>query len=259
VDFGSPNSAQTINDWAEKQTQDKIKDIVQYPFDPYTRVILADAIYFKGKWVHPFKKYQTAPHDFHLPSGKIKTTSMMNQSGVFDYQETSGFQAVQLPYKGGLRMEVYLPTTSSSPQKLLDDFRTSGNWQTNIQPGFKSRQGILLLPKFRMEYAVGLNDPLKALGMKHAFDNDANFSAMAEEPLFISKVEQKSYVDVDEQGTEAAAVTTVTLMAGSSPMEPPNRFQMIVDRPFLFVISDSATDSILFIGIVNDPTTSGAN
>ena len=257
VDFDSPSSAQTINGWAEKQTQGKIKDIVQYPFDPYTRVILADAIYFKGKWVHPFEKYQTAPHDFHLPSGKVKTTPMMNQSGEFDYRETPGFQAVQLPYKGGLRMEVYLPATSSSPQKLLDDFRTSGNWQTNIQPGFKSRQGILLLPKFRMEYAVGLNDPLKALGMKHAFDNDANFSAMAEEPLFISKVEQKSYVDVDEQGTEAAAVTTVALEARS--MRPPDRFEMIVDRPFLFVISDTVTSSILFIGIVNDPTTSGAN
>ena len=175
VDFENPKSAQTINDWAEKQTQGKIKDIVQYPFDPLTRVILTDAIYFKGKWAKPFEKYQTAPHDFHLPSGKVKTTPMMNQSGKFDYQETSDFQAVQLPYKGGLRMEVYLPATSSSPQKLLDDFRTSGNWQTNIQPSFKSRQGILLLPKFRMEYAAGLNDPLKALGMKHAFYNDASF------------------------------------------------------------------------------------
>jgi serpin B len=95
--------------------------------------------------------------------------------------------------------------------------------------------------------------------MKHAFDKDANFSAMAEEPLFISKVEQKSYVDVDEQGTEAAAVTTVTMMAASLPMRPPDRFEMIVDRPFLFVITDNATDSILFIGIVNDPTATGAN
>ena len=156
-------------------------------------------------------------------------------------------------------MEVYLPATSSSPQKLLDDFRTGGNWQTNIQPSFKSRQGLLLLPKFRMEFAVGLNDSLKALGMKHAFDKDATFSAMAEEPLFISEVKQKSYVDVDEQGTESAAVTTVTMMASSLPMRPPDRFEMIVDRPFLFVISDDATDSILFIGIVNDPVAGGTN
>ena len=156
-------------------------------------------------------------------------------------------------------MEVFLPATNSSPQKLLDSFKTGGNWQNNIQPGFNTHEGTLMLPKFSMEYSVGLNDPLKALGLKRAFGQDADFSGMAEEPLFISEVRQKSYVDVDEQGTEAAAVTTVTMHTLSARMEPPNRFEMIVDRPFLFVISDDATGSILFVGIVNDPTTVSAN
>jgi serpin B len=259
VDFANPSSAQTINNWASKQTQGRIKDIVQYPFDPMTRVILANAIYFKGKWINPFDKSQTKPRDFHLPSGGVKSAPMMVKSRKFDYQETPDFQAVRLFYEGGFQMEVFLPAKKSSPQKLIESFKTSGNWQDNIEPGFNSRQGTLMLPKFRMEYVVSLNGPLETLGMKRAFSYSAEFSAMAEEPLFISEVKQKSYVAVDEEGTEAAAVTVVTMMAGAAPMKPPKPFEMIVDRPFLFVISDSATDSILFIGIVNDPTTVSAN
>jgi serpin B len=159
---------------------------------------------------------------------------------------------VQLPYVGGLRMEVFLPATNSSPQKLLDSFKIRGNWQNNIQPGFHDRKGTLVLPKFKMEYAVGLNDPLKALGMKRAFGDDADFSAMADEPLFISEVKQKSFVEVDEKGTEASAVTTVT-MEGMAIMKPVKPFEMIVDRPFLFVIEDSQTQSILFMGTIFDP------
>jgi serpin B len=258
VDFANPQSAQTINQWANKQTQGKIKDIVQYPFDPLTRVILANAIYFKGKWVSPFDKSRTKPRDFHLSSGTAKPAPMMAQNRECEYQETPDFQAVQLPYEGGLQMQVFLPAKNSSPQKLLESFKAPGNWQSNIQPAFASRKGTLMLPKFKMEYAVGLNDSLKALGMKRAFGTDADFSAMADEPLFISEVKQKSYVEVDEKGTEAAAVTTVEWQTASIRREPPNRFEMIVDRPFLFVISDAASGSILFLGVVNDPTAGSA-
>jgi serpin B len=224
-----------------------------------TRVILANAIYFKGKWINPFDKSQTKPRDFHLPSGGVKSAPMMVKSRKFDYQETPDFQAVRLFYEGGFQMEVFLPAKKSSPQKLIESFKNLGNWQNNNESGFNGRQGTLMLPKFRMEYVVSLNGPLETLGMKRAFSYSAEFSAMAEEPLFISEVKQKSYVAVDEEGTEAAAVTVVTMMAGAAPMKPPKPFEMIVDRPFLFVISDSATDSILFIGIVNDPTTVSAN
>jgi serpin B len=259
VDFANPQSAQTINNWASRQTRGKIKDVVQYPFDPLTRVILANAIYFKGDWFHRFNKQQTKPRDFHLSSGKVKPTPMMVQDREFDYQETPDFQAVQLPYVGGLRMQVFLPATNSSPQKLLESFKANGNWQENIHPAFAGRKGNLMLPKFKIEYAVGLNDPLKALGMKRAFGNDAEFSAMADEPLFISTVKQISFVEVDEKGTEAAAVTGVGVTMVGVVMKPPLPFEMIVDRPFLFVISDTVTDSILFIGVVNDPATGSAN
>jgi len=259
VDFDSPSSAQTINDWAGKQTQGKIQNVVQYPFDSATRVILANAIYFKGKWAKPFDKQETMRRDFDLASGKTTRTSMMVQEGKFSYQESPDFQAVQLPYSGRLQMEVFLPATNSNPQKLLDNFRVAGNWKNNVQPAFLTRDGTLMLPKFKMEYAAGLNDPLKSLGMKRAFGDEADFSAMAAEPLFISEVKQKCYIEVDEEGTEAAAVTTVTMHAMSARMEPPNRFEMIVDRPFLFVISDENTGSILFVGIVNDPGAGNAN
>jgi len=259
VDFDQPSSAQTINNWTGKQTQGRIKDIVQYPFDPMTRVILANAIYFKGKWTTPFDKSQTKPRDFHLPSGQAKSAPIMVQSRKFDYQETAAFQAVRLFYNGGFQMEVFLPAKTSSPQKLIESFKTSGNWQNNIEPDFNNRQGTLMLPKFKLEYAVRLNGPLEILGMKRAFSNSAEFSAMAEEPLFISEVKQKSYVAVDEEGTEAAAVTGISLSLMRAEIEPPKPFEMIVDRPFLFVISDSATDSILFIGIVNDPTNARGN
>lgn len=259
VDFANPQSAQTINQWADKQTRGKIKDIVQYPFDPMTRVILANAIYFKGKWVSPFDKQETRPRDFHLSSGKVNPAPMMVQNRKFEYQETPDFQAVRLPYEGGLQMQVFLPAKYSSPQKLLESFKAPGNWQGNIQPAFAMRKGILMLPKFKMEYAISLNDALKALGMKRAFGDDADFSAMAAEPLFISEVKQKSYVDVDEAGTEAAAVTTVTMLSKAmAPLPPRDIFKMIVDRPFLFVISDTASSSILFLGVVNDPATGSA-
>jgi serpin B len=253
VDFADRRSAQTINDWAGRQTRGKIKDVVQYPFDPQTRVILANAIYFKGKWVSPFERQETRPRDFHLSSGNVKSTPMMAKSREFEYQETPDFQAVQLPYAGGLRMQVFLPAQNSSPQKLVESFKAPGNWQGNLQPAFHKREGSLVLPKFKMEYNVELNNPLKALGMKRAFDRNAEFSGMADEPLFISEVKQKSYVEVDEEGTEAAAVTTVEARALGMAPRPRNAFRMIVDRPFLFVISDTASGSILFIGIVNDP------
>ena len=259
VDFDNPKSAQTINNWAEKQTQGRIKDIEKFPFDPMIRLILANAIYFKGKWFIPFDKSQTKPRDFHLPSGKTKATPTMMQSREFGYQETPDFQAVRLFYEGRFQMEVFLPAKNSSPLKLLESFKTGENWQNNIEAGFHGRQGTLMLPKFKMECAVRLNEPLETLGMKRANSIIAEFPAMADEPLFISEMKQESFVEVDEKGTEAAAVTGISVTAMGAEFEPPKPFEMIVDRPFLFVISDTISDSILFTGIVSDPTSGSAN
>jgi len=257
VDFKKPGSAQTINDWADKSTRGKIKEIVQWPFPPLTRVILANAIYFKGKWVDPFDKKATKPHDFHLSNGEIKQTPLMWQRRHFGYQQGDGFRAVKLAYAGRrLEMYVFLPDTNSSPAKLLADFNNE-TWRDKILPHFEDREGTLALPRFKIEYEVKLNDPLKALGMRDAFSAAADFSAMADQPLLVSEVKQKSYVEVNEEGTEAAAVTGVRMTALAVMREPLEPFEMIVDRPFFFVIGDDQTGSILFMGVVFDPAGQG--
>ena len=250
VDFTKSKSADIINSWAEKQTRGKIKEVVQFPFPPLTRVILANAIYFKGKWVKPFDKNQTRPQAFYRRGGE-KQVPLMWQRGHFSYQEGDGYQAVRLPYAGArLQMYLYLPATNSSLAKLLADLN-GDTWRSKILPQFVDREGTLALPRFKLDYDVKLNRPLEALGMRSAFTSAADFSAMADEPLFVSEVKQKSYVEVNEEGTEAAAVTTGTMRATAifQPLEP---FEMIVDRPFFFVIEDNQTQCILFMGLVFD-------
>jgi serine protease inhibitor len=258
VDFRRPASADLINGWADKKTDGKIQKVVQFPFPPLTRVILANAIYFKGKWAEPFDKSLTKPRDFHLAGGGVKQVPMMSQHRKFGYQEGDDFQAVRLPYAGDrLRMYLFLPTAHSNPQKLLAGF--NGNqWRDEILPRFSQREGTLVFPKFKLNYEVLLNQALESMGMRQAFSNRADFSAMADEPLYVSQVKQKSYVAVDEEGTEAAAVTTVTMRALAMRM-PEKPFEMTVDRPFFFVIADGRTQSILFMGIVNDPANGGAS
>ena len=257
VEFGKPESAQTINDWADHSTHGKIKEVVRWPFPPLTRVILANAIYFKGKWERPFDKQATKDHAFNvLPGGTPKQVPMMWQHGRFNYQQVDGFQAVRLPYAGGrLQMVLFLPDTNSSPAKLLADLNAD-TWRDKILPGFRDREGTLAFPRFKLDYDVKLNDPLKALGMRQAFSNGADFSAMADEQLFVSEVKQKSFVEVNEEGTEAAAVTAL-IMRSQAIIEPVRPFEMIVDRPFFFVIGDDQTRSILFMGLVYDPAGQG--
>jgi len=255
VDFDSPQSAKIINDWADKSTRGKIKDVVQWPFPPATQVVLANAIYFKGKWAEPFDKSQTKPRAFHLANSKMEQTPMMRQARKFSYQEGDGFQAVRLPYAGKrLQMYLFLPATNSSPAKLLADF-SGENWRDKISPEFSEREGMLVFPRFKLNYDVLLNKSLESLGMKQAFvEGVADFHPMViNDNLFITKVKQKSFVDVNEEGTEAAAVTTVMLSNRAMPLRPPKPFEMIVDRPFFFVIGDSETQSILFMGVMYDP------
>jgi serpin B len=252
VNFDSPQSAQTINSWASRNTHGKIQDVVRWPFDPATRVVLANAIYFKGKWARPFDRKDTKPHLFFVVGGGKKEVPTMWQHGRFAYQSGDDFQAVRLPYAGRrLWMDVYLPGTNSSLTKLLVHFNNTLE-RNKMLAEFMQREGTLALPRFKLEYSVGLNDSLQALGMKRAF-HGADFSAMSDESLEVSEVKQKSYVEVNEEGTEAAAVTT-GIMQTTAILQPQPPFEMIVDRPFFFVIEDFRTQSILFMGVVNDPS-----
>ncbi len=178
---------------------------------------------------------------------------MMLKSKTFTYRRGTGYQAVRLPYEDeNLAMYVFLPDTNSSPEKLLS-LLNGRTWEKTTKPGFSEKEGTLELPRFKLEYKVTLNQPLQALGMKSAFDLEkANFSGIAPQ-LYISTVLQKTFVEVKEEGTEAAAVTGITMQAGGIPMPPLNPFKMIVNRPFLFLIEDGKTGTILFIGTVFDP------
>jgi serine protease inhibitor len=258
LDFGNVAAAEAeINQWASDQTHGRISGIADGMIDPiYTDLILANAIYFKGKWFDPFDPKLTKERPFHPVAGAAKNLPMMEMSKKFTYRKGSGYQAVRLPYMGyDLAMYVFLPDPGSTPAKLLQ-IMNGDNWRRVTVPGFSDRDGLVVLPKFKLETTMELNPPLKALGMKTAFNNqkskpDADFSNMFSDPHHISEVRQKAFVEVNEEGTEAAAVTGLMNIAAGIEMDPPKPFEMIVDRPFLFAIVDGRSEMILFLGVVN--------
>jgi len=254
LDFRNARAAEAeINQWASEQTHGRINGIADRMIDPsYTDLILANAIYFKGKWLEPFDAKLTKQRPFHPLTSAAKNLPMMEMSKEFTYRRGSGYQAVRLPYIGyDLAMYVFLPDPGLSPAALLQ-IMNGDSWRRVTMPGFSGRKGLLVLPKFKLESALELNAPLKALGMKTAFDpKKADFSGMFSDPHFISEVRQKAFVEVSEEGTEAAAVTAVAMTRGIE-LNPSKPFQMIVDRPFMFAIVDARSEMILFMGLVDD-------
>lgn len=257
LNFADPRSVDIINNWANKKTHGRITHIADGMIDPvYGRLFLANAVYFNGKWSDPFDSSDTQDRPFFLRGGSQKIARMMFKSKTFSYREGTGYQAVRLPYKGeNLAMYVFLPNTNSSPEALLN-IMNGDVWRRITKPGFADEDGDLELPRFKIEYSVELAKALQELGMKTAFDMDnANFSGISTEPLYISGVLQKTFVEVKEEGTEAAAVTGVMVpVASAFEMPPPKRFEMIVNRPFLFLIEDNQTETILFMGLIYDPS-----
>ncbi|CAG7617419.1 hypothetical protein PAESOLCIP111_02023 [Paenibacillus solanacearum] len=252
IDFASSRAAGTINSWVKKHTNGKIERIVDDRPDGQTMLMLVNAIWFKGQWTRPFNESATAPGSFFTSPGASRQVPMMVQSGSFEYMQEAGFQAVRLPYgdERNMAMLLFLPEEGTGLDGLQSKLWTDAElWN---RP-FPTQQGVLELPRFKLEYGGRLNETLQALGMGEAFDpQKADFSGMAPVPprLAINEVIHKTYVDVNERGTEAAAVTSVG-MAGSAP--PKNVFKMTVNRPFVMAIQDRETGSLLFLGTVRDP------
>jgi serine protease inhibitor len=257
LDFNDAASVGMMNAWANEMTHGRIPNIVSGPINPLTDLYLANAVYFKGGWFAPFEAKDTKERVFHLRSGQQKKVLMMTQTRAFAYRQGTGYQAVRLGYKDrNVGMYVFLPDADSSPEKLLA-LMHGGNWERITLPGFNERQGTLILPRFKLEYRVDLKKPLRVLGLSHAFEA-ADFSSVSSTPLFISEALQRAFVEVNEEGTEAAAATIVVAKHGGW-MRESKPFQMLVDRPFLFVIHHSDPDgsgSILFMGVVFDPSAS---
>ncbi len=246
LDFSTPASADLINTWVNEQTQEKITQIVEHPIAEDTLLFLINAIYFKGDWTHPFDEERTYDAPFYSKDGSTSSVSMMNQNDHFDYLSSDQFEAIRLPYGDeAWNMIVVLPNELVTLEQLQPELLNNMKSWTQ---GFTIKNGSIHLPRFQMEYELGLNDFLSALGMDIAFDPEgANFQSMGSTPpnIFIKNVKHKSYIDVNEEGTEAAAVTSVE-MGVTSIMMPD--FDMIVDRPFFFAIEDRLTGAIVFMG-----------
>jgi serine protease inhibitor len=256
LDFTDPRVSGVVNAWVEEATHGKIKKMVEGPMSGLTGAFLCNAIYFKDTWETQFDKKGTQERLFNLPYNQQKTVPMMYQRREFQYQETDTFQAVYLAYSGShLGMYVFLPKKDADPQKILEQLRTSG-WSAELAAKLRGREGTLGMPKFKMEYSAELKKPLMNLGMRRAFSPaSADFSGMTSTGLFVDRVKHKSFVEVNEEGTEAAAATGVVMKRlAERPGAGP--FQMIVDHPFFFLIEDRPSHTILFLGEVLDPSAS---
>jgi serpin B len=255
VDFAmNPEPSRVaINDWVEEETQEKIKDLIPpNAITPLTRLVLANAIYFKGSWFHPFDQGMTQPAPFTTLQGNDISVEMMK---LFDerllYLQDGEIQVVSLPYLSqDFAMTLIVPDRGSFT--TVEDTLTAdilGSLLSNMA----SERINLEMPKFDFETTINANDPLKALGMAEAFDPDlSDFKGMADvEDLHISDVLQKATITVDEEGTEAAAATAVIVGIESAPIGEP--ISLVIDRPFLFIIQHQPTGTILFMGRVVQP------
>jgi serpin B len=256
VDFAGVTEAarQTINAWVEKQTNDKIKNLIaRGVLDSMTRLVLTNAIYFKGDWASQFDKDRTQQNaPFTLSDGGKVNVPMMNQQERFRYMETETFQGLELAYaKDELSMIVLLPKDVNGLGALEKSITQKNLSQWLGRLG--KREVVVFLPKFKLTSQFRLASVLKAMGMTDAFSRSADFSGMdGKRDLFISAVIHKAYVDVNEEGTEAAAATGVTMRLTSvGPGGRPPVFR--ADHPFLFLIRDNRSGSILFIGRVMNP------
>jgi len=256
VSFRAPDAPQRVNSWAEGKTHGRIPAVVSslYEFSP---LVALNAVYFKGSWVKPFGAEQTKEEEFTLQNGKKQLVPMMRRSGKFRYEEQHGAQVVRLPYIGGMSMCVVLPPRETSLPKFCAELRSTIG--TSWTVAMEERPGHLRLPRFRIETNANLTAPLKALGILQVFDSArAVLEGISErKPLYLVGVLQNDFVEVNEKGTEAAAVTHVALGAALHQPPPPPPFEMIVDRPFLFAICDDYARTVVFLGAVADPLASG--
>ncbi|GAB4315321.1 MAG: serpin family protein [Candidatus Zixiibacteriota bacterium] len=261
LNFGSADAAPTINGWVKDQTRGKISKIVNDPIDTDMIMFLLNAIYFKGTWTREFADSLTTERTFTRGDGSRIQHPLMNTTDTLPYFDGGTFESVSIPYGSErVSMYVFLPNRDSDLPSLLAQLNAQ-NWDQWIH-SYRRIEGNLALPKFKMEYEVRLKDALTALGMGVAFsEQEADFSRMIpvtpSQNVYISEVKHKTFVEVNEQGTEAAAVTSVGMATTSFDPDPPQRFDMIVDRPFLFAIRDNRTGIVLFMGVIVDPSAEG--
>jgi serine protease inhibitor len=259
LDFSDASAAHRINIWASKETHGKISRVIDR-IEPSDLALLLNAVYFKAQWAHKFDSAKTQQRDFTLANGSAKQVPRMSQSGRFEYFETPDIQAIRLPFGAGdLAMEILLPAKSSN-LGTLEAQLTPEHWK-DWQARYKLRPGTIELPRFELQLNYRLNGALQALGIRRVFDQrGAQLTRMLSsgpvqlptDRLSISSILQSIYWKVDEEGSEAAAVTTTEIRT-TAIQRPEQPFQVIVDRPFFCAIRDQRSGALLFIGAIYDP------
>ena len=248
LDFESPEALTAINDWVSGKTKGKIPKLLD-ALSSDEVMFLINAIYFKGKWRKAFDAKDTGDGPFHGADGRDRAARLMWQKEDLRYEETDAYQAVDLLYgNGAFAMTVLLPKAGRTPAEVLAGLDPE-SWSA-LAGRFAETEVTLTFPRFRLEYGRRLNDDLAALGMGIAFGQNADFSRIADvrpERLYITRVDQKTFVEVNEEGTEAAAATAVGIGVTSAP----ETVEMKVDRPFVFAIRERLSGAVLFLGIMN--------
>ncbi len=255
LDFGKAASLDIINNWVSEKTAGKIPSILDQ-LNPDLMMVILNAVYFNGIWKSKFDQNRTHELPFTFGDGSQRNVETMQLESSIAYQSGPLFSAVQLPYgKGRFAMSVLLP----SPGKTTADVRKEmslARWNEWMK-GFKETSNVVVqMPRFKFAWELELNQTLKAMGMEKPFiPRVANFTGISDgTDLFIDFVIHKTYVDVNENGTEAAAVTAVGMSTTSMPVDQPVKTYFIADRPFLFAITEKSTGTILFIGEMNAPS-----
>ena len=259
VDFKKEIEAarETINIWVKDKTQQKIKELIKPGMiNSLTRLVLCNAIYFKGNWLVQFDKKRTKKDKFYISPDKTIKVAMMNQESRYKYKDFGSFSAIELPYEGNdLSMIIFLPKEIDGLAEFEKNLTNSNvkAWIDRLTASYKSKI-FVILPIFKTTCEFELSKILSDMGMQNAFSPTlADFSGMTgRKNLFISKVIHKAFVDVNEEGTEAAAATAVLMQLGVAGISRPLMFR--ANHPFVFLIRENQTGSILFIGRIIDPT-----
>ncbi len=252
LNFASPASVNTINNWCSTKTNGLIDQIIE-TIDESAVMYLINALYFKGEWSKPFSTSQTTHNPFYKRDGTTTNVVTMYLSGHMEYYENNGYKYLSLPYgNGSFKMSFILPPQGTHLSDAAEELLKPATWE-RIFSGLSQVNTDIFIPKFKFAYEIKFNDILDELGIKDAFNpNVADFSGIAEvspQRLFISNVIQKAVIDVNEKGSEAAAVTAVEVMVTSAPIKKEFR----ANRPFFFAITETSTSTILFMGKVEDP------
>lgn len=258
LDFSAANAADIMNSWVSEKTHGKIQSIINPPIPTSAVMYLMNALYFNGTWKYIFKDTSSQYLKFQLPNGTPISDSMMIVHDTLNYYSDSTFQVVELPYgDGNYSMVILLPTAVSSSANA--SALNQSEWN-NILNGLKPQDVQLTMPKFKIQYSVSLKQALTNLGMGIAFSPGADFMRINPAGgLSISDVLHKTYIDVNEKGTEAAAVTAVIFVSTVAEGGHSGPCFVDVNRPFIFVIKENHSNTIMFMGVVVDPNSTAQN